>query len=40
MEWDVQFDEDFQIWFDGLAEALQDEIIAHANLLREHGPQL
>jgi hypothetical protein len=40
MEWDVQFDEDFQVWFDGLAEALQDEIIAQANLLREHGPQL
>lgn len=40
MEWDVQFDEDFAAWFAGLPEPLQDEIIAHANLLREHGPQL
>ncbi len=40
MEWDVPFDEDFQVWFDRLAEVLQDEIIAHANLLRAHGPHL
>src|SRR5262245_29747819 len=40
MEWDVQFDEDFAAWFDGLAEALQDEILAHVVLLRERGPQL
>ena len=40
MEWDVQFDDEFAAWFEGLDEALQNEIIAHANLLRVHGPQL
>jgi hypothetical protein len=40
MEWDVQFDEDFLLWFNGLVEPLQDEILAHANVLRERGPQL
>jgi len=29
MEWDVQFDDEFAAWFEGLSEALQDEIIAH-----------
>src|SRR4029077_11841744 len=40
MEWDGQFDVEFEIWFAGLAEALQDEILAHVALLRERGPQL
>lgn len=40
MEWDVQFDDGFTAWFDGLAEALQDEILAHIALLRERGPNL
>lgn len=40
MEWDVQFDEDFSVWLMGLAVDLRNEIIAHVNLLREHGPQL
>jgi len=40
MEWDIQFDAGYVTWFDGLAEALQDEILAHVGLLREHGPQL
>ncbi len=40
MEWDVQFDDDFAAWFDSLPEPLQDEIIALANLLREHRPRL
>ena len=40
MEWDVQFDEDFLLWFSDLPEALQDEIFALAGLLRERGPQL
>jgi len=38
MEWDVQFDQAFAIWFAGLTEALQDEILAHVALLRERGP--
>jgi hypothetical protein len=40
MEWDVQLVEDFAAWLAGLEEDLRNEIIAHANLLREHGPQL
>lgn len=40
MEWDVQFDEDFEAWFAGLPEALQDEILGLALLLRERGPHL
>jgi hypothetical protein len=40
MEWDVQFDEDFSEWLLGLDAGLRNEIIAHANLLREHGPLL
>ena len=40
MEWDVQFDDDFVVWFEALKEELQNEIIALANLLRQHGPQL
>jgi hypothetical protein len=40
MEWDVQLDEDFAAWLAALEDDLRNEIIAHANLLREHGPQL
>jgi hypothetical protein len=40
MEWDVQFDEDFAAWLLGQEADLRNAIIAHANLLREHGPQL
>ncbi len=40
MDWDVQFDAAFLVWFEGLIEALQDEILAHVALLRDRGPQL
>jgi hypothetical protein len=40
MEWDVQLDDEFAVWLDGLEEALQDEILAHAHLLKIHGPKL
>ena len=40
MEWDVQFDEDFAAWLLDLEADLRNAIVAHANLLREHGPQL
>jgi hypothetical protein len=40
MEWDVQFDEDFAAWLLGQEADLRNAIIAHANLLRERGPQL
>ena len=40
MEWDVLFDDDFSTWLAGLDADLRNDIIAHANLLREHGPHL
>jgi hypothetical protein len=40
MEWDVLFDDEFAAWFEGLAEGLQDEILAYTALLRQFGPQL
>lgn len=40
MDWDVQFDAAFMVWFADLSETLQDEILAHVALLRERGPQL
>jgi hypothetical protein len=40
MEWDVQFDDELMAWFNGLIEALQDEILAHIALVRERGPNL
>jgi hypothetical protein len=40
MEWDVQFDVEFLAWFEGLAVALQDQILAHVALLRARGPNL
>jgi hypothetical protein len=36
----LQFDDKFAAWFEGLAEALQDEILAYVVVLRKYGPQL
>ena len=40
MEWDVEFTDEFEIWWDTLSEAEQDEIDAKVELLQEHGPTL
>jgi hypothetical protein len=40
VEWDVRLDDDFSQWLTSLEVGLRNEIIAHANLLRIHGPQL
>ena len=40
MEWDVLFDPAFEAEFDALAEAVQDELLAHARLLGSFGPSL
>ncbi|MGP0065256.1 MAG: type II toxin-antitoxin system RelE/ParE family toxin [Isosphaeraceae bacterium] len=40
MKWDVQLDPEFARWIGGLEEDLRREILAHAALLRERGPQL
>jgi hypothetical protein len=40
MAWEAQFHEAFEPEFDGLPEAVQDELLAHARLLEEFGPAL
>ncbi|MEI7536963.1 MAG: type II toxin-antitoxin system RelE/ParE family toxin [Comamonadaceae bacterium] len=40
MVWDVLFHDDFAVEFAALAESLQDELLAHALLLRDFGPGL
>ena len=40
MKWAVSFDDEFDSEFDALSEAVQDEMLAHARLLQQFGPQL
>lgn len=40
MPWQVYFHAEFEPEFDVLGPEVQDELLAHANLLREFGPQL
>jgi hypothetical protein len=40
MAWEVRFHEVFEHEFDRLPEAVQDELLAHARLLKEFGPTL
>lgn len=40
MAWRVYFHSEFEPEFDALEPGVQDELLAHANLLREFGPQL
>jgi len=40
MAWSVALDEDFAAWLRGLRESETVEILAHAKLLRERGPNL
>lgn len=40
MNWAVLFHDDFEAEFDALDKNLQDELLAHALLLREFGPNL
>lgn len=39
-KWKVTFHQDFEAEFDALDEAVQDEMLAHAKLLEQFGPQL
>ncbi len=39
-KWDVEIGDEFEPEFDALPEDVQDEILAHARLLQEYGPQL
>jgi len=38
--WEVLLHEEFEPEFDVLPEDLQDELLAHAKLLQQFGPQL
>lgn len=40
MGWDILFHDDFATEVDALAQPLQDELLAHALLLRDFGPGL
>jgi hypothetical protein len=40
MSWEVLFYEDFEPEYDALAQAIQDELLAHARLLEQFGPTL
>jgi hypothetical protein len=40
MGWDILFHDDFANEFDAMAKPLQDELLAHALLLRDFGPRL
>lgn len=40
MSWTILFHDDFAIEFEALVEPLQDELLAHALLLRDFGPGL
>ncbi|MHB1656190.1 MAG: type II toxin-antitoxin system RelE/ParE family toxin [Burkholderiales bacterium] len=40
MSWNVLFHDEFELEFRQLPEALQDELLSHAVLLREFGPNL
>jgi len=38
--WQVFFHAEFEPEFDALGQAVQDELLAHANLLKQFGPLL
>lgn len=38
--WQVYFHAEFEPEFDALQQEVQDELLAHANLLKAFGPQL
>lgn len=40
MTWEIIFADEFDADFQGMSEGLQDEILAHALLLRDYGPGL
>ena len=40
MSWSILFHDDFAVEFDAMTAPLQDELLAHALLLRDFGPGL
>ena len=39
-EWEVEFTNEFGVWWEGLTEAEQIDVRAEVNLLRRFGPTL
>lgn len=40
MTWTVIFHDEFEVEFDALEAGVQDELLAHAQLLQDYGPNL
>ena len=40
MAWEVEFTDEFEIWWNSLSESEQEDVRASVNLLRERGPGL
>jgi hypothetical protein len=40
VSWDVEYTDEFGVWWDGLTDAEQESIAAVVGLLEDHGPQL
>ena len=40
MSWQVEYTDEFGVWWHDLCERLQDDITASVELLMEHGPEL
>ena len=40
VDWTVRFHDDFELEFQDLDEALQDELLAHLSVLKQFGPML
>ena len=40
MPWEARFDDAFEVEFDQLPEAVQDELLARVKVLEQFGPQL
>ena len=40
MSWDIEFTDEFRVWWESLTEAEQNDVTASARLLMEHGATL
>lgn len=40
MAWNVEYTDEFGVWWGGLTEAVQDDVAATVGLLTEYGPRL
>jgi len=40
MAWDVEYTDEFRVWWDTLTESQQDDVAAAVQLLMDDGPQL